>query len=136
MKKALRLAGVTVLLWGVALGLGNCAEKTRFLQYKAWARHYAAKLGVKQQLHFVQKWHPEFCGWVQAKDIFGAEVGFDNISKDCEQVSPRTLALHEMCHLRWQHIYPLGLSAEQQHVEVAGCVRRVLAQEAASNASR
>lgn len=129
MRKALRLAGVTVLLWGVALALGNCEERSRFLRYKAWARHYAQVLGVKQQLYFVQHWHPEFCGWVQAKDIFGAEVGFDNVSKECLQVNPRELALHEMCHLRWQHIYPQGLTAEQQHVEVKFCVDRVKRQE-------
>lgn len=72
--------------------------------------------------------HPEYCAWVAlperamwpARDVL---VGFSIKDVDCVKVTPRTLALHEMCHLRMKHLWlNPRLDRLTSHREVKRCM--------------
>lgn len=140
MKKVIRIAGITVALWAYFAVASTSEEGSRPANYKAWVKHYAKVLGVKDRLHFVVKHHRDFCGWVQlAVNPPGFEpapydvlVGISDPDPDCMGVPTKHLALHEVCHLRWQHLYPpfSNLSTAEKHWEVEGCIKHQLKQEA------
>jgi hypothetical protein len=139
MQRIVRICGVALTLWAVSAvaSTNPSREEKRFSAYKFWTRHYASVLGVDLELRFVKRTHLLYCGWVQQAGPGAAVVGFSSPDKECESVSPRELALHEVCHLRWAHIFPLTppLSDEQMHFEVRRCMERVKQQERPFNAS-
>lgn len=145
MKKAIRLAGVTVAMWALAAALGHCESK-RAANYKAWVKYYSQQMGVNLRMRFVVQHHPDYCGWVQLPPQpggfeplpFDVVVGISDPDPDCIGVSTKRLALHEVCHLRWQHLYipAAELSDFTKHQEVARCVKLWEQRESASASRR
>lgn len=136
MRKAILICGMVVALTTAAAASTSKDEK-RYSAYKFWVRHYASQLNIDLELRFAKYTHPLYCGWVEQGGPGVAVVGFSSPDKECKDVDVRDLALHEVCHLRWQHIFPLTppLDAEKMHFEVRFCMERVKQQEKPFNAS-
>lgn len=129
MRRALILAGVTFLL---SAGLAG-ATPPRVASYQRWVKHYQNLVGLQDlQLEFVTKHHPEYCAWVTklppATGAFPPGMIFVGLSfpdAECESVPERTLAMHEMCHLRMMHL-EVGvreMSTADMHYEVRECMK-------------
>lgn len=105
------------------------AASVRFQSYQKWVKHYQVLMGLEDRsLTFVHYHHPNYCAWVAGPQMAGFDapitVGLSEPDWVCGNISTRKLALHEMCHLRMQHLDPsLILSDKAKHQEVFTCMK-------------
>lgn len=119
-----------VMLGLLMLATPVSAASRRFQSYQKWVKHYQTLMGLEQtNLIFVHYHHPNYCAWVARadKDSYFDDPVFVGLSEpdwECMSIPPRVLALHEMCHLRMQHLARgLMLSDKVKHDEVAKCMK-------------
>jgi hypothetical protein len=92
-------------------------------------------MGLKDyQLIFVQRPSEKWCAWVardakpagfvvETKTLF---VGLASPGPSgCRTYTVKRLALHEMCHVRMQHLWMANfdINSEEAHKEVAACMK-------------
>ena len=118
---------LSLALLGLALFAAPAnSDSYRFKEYKRWVHHYQRLMGLEQQkLIFVHYHHPDYCAWVVAPVVPGfdytVEVGLSDPDWACNSISPRELAIHEMCHLRMRHL-DITMPQRLKHEEVKACV--------------
>ncbi len=114
----------------------------RVARYQQEVMRYYVLMGLEKEgysLVFTYYYHPEWCAWVagfsQATEsprmkIF---VGISYPDPECNKVSPKTLARHEMCHLRLHHLEipdRPGFGDAEKHYEVRECMKAYEEREA------
>ena len=87
----------------------------------AWTRYYEGQMGLEDNAVVFGHLPKDWCGAAFASRIyFGDFIGYDTAKKRCSLMSPKELALHETCHVRYAHTHRDG-NDRAKHREVRVC---------------
>lgn len=118
-----------VLLLGVLWLFGNTAYSgDRFSDYQMYVHRYVREMGVEHTRYvFTTANDTKRCAWVALRVLPDGfypdailQIGL-SIHPTCRHNSVKTLARHEVCHLRMQHLW-IKMSNEEKEREVKQCM--------------
>lgn len=129
------MLGTSAFLVQCDLVSGEAGLSRREREFHAWVRYYQKLMGVEwvRVKHYSRPLHPDYCAWVSAEGTLGAYgvvesstvvvMGLSEPDPECVGVSPRTLARHEVCHIRMMHPW-IGerMGREEKEREVRECM--------------
>jgi hypothetical protein len=125
-----RLLHRHVLLSLAAIVSVSCASNS-IQDFEKWTRHYEAKMGLPAH-KVLQAENPDHCSWVWIPTDSGFALARPTIfytGEDWRGGCPkgaRYYALHEVCHIKWRHLF-LKMDYEEMEREVDElCVPRYL----------
>lgn len=111
----------------LAILLGGCAPVTTSqAKIVEWQRHYEELTGVcEHEARFVPERQNGWTAWVNADPELGAgglSYGPEVIHYVARAPVEKDLVLHEVCHIRYQHLWLTDMSVEEKHREVEKCM--------------
>lgn len=115
-----------VAYWGTYIGAPKLSREAAFYQ---WVRYYQKLMGVEEELVIAYDKDPDapHCAFVTPDVQHPNRIYVVLVMGDprCDTVPVEHFAIHEVCHVRYKHLYPpqLDMTTAEKHYEVNQCMK-------------